>query len=128
MPYTSTRKKIAATAVAIDACDQKITPQLRRKTMQWLRRRSEPCELRAALFLAPWLLSESDPRGDTLSLVAAAFPIRTKWLGALFTYVRHSVPPRHSYRLPSYTDLVWDSINKSRVKTVSQFAALGLGL
>jgi hypothetical protein len=56
MPYTSTRKKIAATAVAIDACDQKITPQLRRKTMQWLRRRSEPCELRAALFLAPWLL------------------------------------------------------------------------
>jgi alpha-mannosidase len=28
-----------------DDSHQKITPQLRRKTMQWLRRRSEPCEL-----------------------------------------------------------------------------------
>ena len=53
-PVHENRKKIAATAVAIDACDQKITPQLRRKTMQWLRRRSEPCELRGGLFLAAW--------------------------------------------------------------------------
>ena len=34
--------------------------------------------------------------------LAAAFQIRTKWIGALFTYVRHSVLPRHSYDLASY--------------------------
>jgi hypothetical protein len=32
----------------------------------------------------------------------APFQIRTKWIGALFTYVRHSVLPRHSYDLASY--------------------------
>ena len=52
IPYTCARNKIGAAADCIDACHQKITPQLRRKTMQWLRRRSEPCELRGALFLA----------------------------------------------------------------------------
>ena len=54
IPYTCARKKIGAAADCIDACHQKITPQLRRKTMQWLRRRSEPCELRGGLFLAAW--------------------------------------------------------------------------
>ena len=54
IPHTCARKKIGAAADCIEVCHQKITPQLRRKTMQWLRRRSEPCELRGGLFLAAW--------------------------------------------------------------------------
>jgi hypothetical protein len=102
IPYTGAREKIGTAADCIDACHQKITPQLRRKTMQWLRRRSEPCELRGALFLAAWLLSERNRQGPHAFYLAAAFQIRTKWIGALFTYVRHSVLPRHSYDLASY--------------------------
>ena len=48
------------------------------------------------------LLSERN-RGDQHAFyLAAVFAIGTKWLGALFTYVRHSVLPRHSYDLASY--------------------------
>ena len=48
------------------------------------------------------LLSERNREDQHAFYLAAAFPIGTKWLGALFTYVRHSVLPRHSYDLASY--------------------------
>jgi hypothetical protein len=47
------------------------------------------------------LLSERNREDQHAFYLAAAFPIGTKWLGALFTYVRHSVLPRHSYDLAS---------------------------
>ena len=47
------------------------------------------------------LLSERNRPGTARFYLAAAFQIRTKWIGALFTYVRHSVLPRHSYDLAS---------------------------
>ena len=54
------------------------------------------------------LLSERNREDQHAFYLAAAFPIGTKWLGALFTYVRHSVLPRHSYDLASYQgELCW---------------------
>ena len=51
------------------------------------------------------LLSERNREDQHAFYLAAAFPIGTKWLGALFTYVRHSVLPRHSYDLASYGNI-----------------------
>jgi len=48
------------------------------------------------------LLSKRNRQDQHAVYLAAAFPIGTKWLGALFTYVRHSVRARHSYDLASY--------------------------
>ena len=64
------------------------------------------------------LLSERNREDQHAFYLAAAFPIGTKWLGALFTYVRHSVLPRHSYDLASY--LHWGSSNMQK----SRFLAL----
>ena len=54
------------------------------------------------------LLSERNREDQHAFYLAAAFPIGTKWLGALFTYVRHSVLPRHSYDLASYIQPTFD--------------------
>ena len=54
-------------------------------------------------------------RGRHAFYLAAAFQIRTKWIGALFTYVRHSVLPRHSYDLASYT-VGWKNLETAHAR------------
>ena len=72
------------------------TPPQNLAAVESLPESQESCE--ELFFLAAWSPIRKKSRGPARFYLAAAFPIGTKWLGALFTYVRHSVLPRHSYR------------------------------
>jgi len=61
------------------------------------------------------LLSKRNRQDQHAVYLAAAFPIGTKWLGALFTYVRHSVRARHSYDLASY---VFESLSGFKFRDI----------
>ena len=75
---------------------------------------------RSSLFCGPHRLLSAIRKKSLIDrrhafYLAAAFQIRTKWIGALFTYVRHSVLPRHSYDLASYT-VGWKNLETAHAR------------